>query len=167
MNAYVQFKRDNKDFYAEAFAKGVKTDQGTNSFETVLRRAGTRDGAKGLKKTLEDGKAMYLYGGRKALVREFAAVRQGGRDFVLTPADGKKLAVFHGKVDASGKTKRILMIANTTGPTTPPPSALDARRLKIDLHDYETRTGSGTAHYGYYNYLDLLGFDELVRAIPD
>ena len=166
MNGYVQFKPYNTGFYADDFAKGVKADQGTKTFLLVLQRAAGNPGKK-LKKTLEDGKAMYLYGGRKALVREFAAVRQGGRDFVLTPADGKKLAVFHGKVDASCKTKRILMIANTTGPTTPPPSALDARRLKIDLHDYETRTGSGTAHYGYYNYLDLLGFDELVRAIPD
>jgi hypothetical protein len=168
VNAYVQFKRDNKDFYAEAFAKGVKTDQGTNSFETVLRRAGTRDGAKGLKKTLEDGKAMYLYGGRKALVREFAAFRATAGDFVLTPASGKKLAVFHGKVDASGKTKRILMIANTSGPTTPPPSALNDRRLKeVNLGDWYQTPGPGQGNWGYYNRLDLRGLDLIVRGIPD
>jgi hypothetical protein len=167
VNAYVQFKPYNKDFYAEDFATGVKADQGTNSFELVLKRAGTRDGSKGLKKTLADGHAMYLYGGRKALVREFAAFRASAGNFVLTPASGKNLAVFHGKVDASGKTKRILMIANTSGPTTPPPSALNDRRLKVDLPDYQTQTAPGRGHWGFYNRLDLPGLDRIVRAIPD
>ena len=65
MNAYVQFKSYNKDFYAEDFAKDVKAKQGTDSFETVVRRHSKR-GSKGLAKDLEDGKAIYLYGGRKA-----------------------------------------------------------------------------------------------------
>jgi predicted nucleic acid-binding Zn finger protein len=166
VNAYIRFKDYDPGFYAEAFAKGIKAEQGDNTFESVLRRASASDGTRKIKKTLADGKAMYLYGGRKALVREFDTCRDNIGSFVLKPATGKKLAVFHGKVSTDlGKTKRILMIANTT---TNPPPANDGRRLKVDLGEkYNPRTGSGTGHYGFYNLLDLPGLRKLVFEIPD
>ena len=168
MNGYVQFKPYDEDFYADDFAKGVKQDQGDNTFLTVLQRAADKKAPKKLEKTLKDRHAMYLYGGRKALVREFAAVRQGGHKFILTPASGKKLAVFHGRITVGlNKTKRILMIANTDGPTTPPPSTIRGRRLKVDLGDSYQTQAPGTGHYGFYNKLDLPGLDQIVREIPD
>ena len=163
MNAYVQFKSYNKDFYAEDFAKDVKAKQGTDSFETVVRRHSKR-GSTRLAKDLEDGKAIYLYGGRKALVREFTALKDNVGDFVLKPATGKTLAIFHGKVNAMGKTKRILMIANTTNP---PPADVSSRRLKVDLGDLYQTPGPGRGNWGYYNRLDLRGLDRIVHGIPD
>jgi hypothetical protein len=163
VNAYVRFGAYNKDFYTEAFAKDVKTRQGTDSFETVIRRHSKPNGSKGLARELDDGKAMYLYGGRQALVEAFAAIENRVGNFVLKPASGKQLAVFHGKVNAMGKTKRILMITNTTNP---PPADVRDRRLKIDLYGYQTHA-PGRSHWGFYNLLDLAGLDKLVRAIPD
>jgi hypothetical protein len=164
VKAYLRFASYNKDFYNEVFAKGVKAKQGTDSFEAVLRRHSKANGSKGLARSLEDGKAMYLYGGRQALVDEFAAIQKRVGDFVLKPAGGKSLAVFHGKVNAMGKTKRILMITNTTNP---PPADVRDLRLKIDLGGGYQTPGPGKGNWGFYNLLDLNGLDRLVRAIPD
>lgn len=164
MNAYVRFGTYNKDFYAEAFAKEVKEKQGTDSFDAILRRHSKADGSRGLARNLEDGKAMYLYGGRKALVNEFAAAQNSVKNFVLKPASGKTLAVFHGKVSAMGKTKRILMITNTTNP---PSADVRERRLKVDLGNPYQTPGPGRGNWGFYNVLDLRGLDRIVREIPE
>jgi hypothetical protein len=164
VNAYVKVGSYNKDFYTEDFAKDVKAKQGTDSFSAVLRRHSKRDGSKGLTRQLEDGKAMYLYGGRKALLAEFEAVRNSDKNLVLKPANGKTLAVFHGKVSAMGKTKRILMITNTTNP---PPADVRDRRLKVDLGNGYQTPAPGRGHWGFYNVLDLPGLDQIVQEIPD
>jgi hypothetical protein len=168
VNGYVQFKPYNKDFYADDFAKGVKEDQGNNTFLLILQRAADKKAPKKLEKTLKDQHAMYLYGGRKALVREFTAIRRDGTKFILTPASGKKLAVFHGRITVGlNKTKRILMIANTSSSTTPPLSVLNGRRLMVDLGDSYQTHAPGTGHHGFYNKLDLPGLDQIVHEIPD
>jgi hypothetical protein len=164
VKAYLRFASYNKDFYDEVFAKDVKARQGTDSFEAVLRRHSKLNGSKGLAKNIEDGKAMYLYGGRQALLDQFAAIENRVGDFVLKPAIGKSLAVFHGKVNATGKTKRILMITNTTNP---PPADVRDRRLKVDLGDWYQGSAPGRNHWGFYNILNLGGLRQLVRAIPD
>jgi hypothetical protein len=164
VKAYLRFASYNKDFYDEVFAKDVKARQGTDSFEAVLRRNSKRNGSKGLAKDIEDGKAMYLYGGRQALIDEFATIENRVGKFVLKPASGKSLAVFHGKVNAMGKTKRILMITNTTNP---PPADVRDRRLKIDLGGRYQTPSPGKANWGFYNMLDLSGLRQLVREIPD
>ena len=108
MNAYVRFKDYNKDFYTDAFAKSVKGD-GTVDFESALRLHGGKLQGGKLQKTLEDGKAMYLYGGRKALVNEFNSFKNNVGDFVLKPADTCWGSVYHDKVTVNmNKTKRIL-----------------------------------------------------------
>jgi hypothetical protein len=165
VNAYIKFKPYNKDFYTEAFAKGVKGD-GTVDFESALRLNGGKLQGGKLTKTLEDGKAVYLYGGRKALVREFTAFKNNVGDFVLKPPDTCWLTVYHGKVTVDmNKTKRILMILSYKKSSRVPLDISD-RRLKVDLFEYQT-AATGKANWGFYNHLDLSGLDRLVRAIPD
>ena len=124
MNAYAKFRSYNKDFYTEAFAQFVRGD-GTTAFDRPLRAHSQveelRDGRVRYKRTLEDVKAMYLYGGRRALIRAFVAFDNTYGGIVLTPENGKYLAVFHGKVTvAKLKTKRILMIASFSTTKKPP-----------------------------------------------
>jgi hypothetical protein len=165
VNAYVKFKPYDKNFYADTFAKGVKGD-GTVDFESALRLHGGKLKGGKLQKTLEDGKAMYLYGGRKAMVREFTAFKNNVGDFVLNPPDNCYLSVYHGKITVDrNKTKRILMILSYKKSSRVPLDVSD-RRLIVDLYDYQT-AATGRSNWGFYNHLDLSGLDRIVRAIPD
>ena len=166
MNAYVKFKGYDPNFYTDAFAHAVKGD-GAISFYSALKHSPNGKIINGnLEKTLKDGRAMYLYGGRKALVREFRAFRYNfGADFVLKPADKGYLAVFHGKVTVDrNKTKRILMILSFPK-TGWPPTVIDDRRLKVNLGaPYQSREN---INHGFYDRLDLAGLHRIVHDIPD
>lgn len=165
MNAYIKFNPYKPDFYTDAFAHGVIKGDGTKSFASVLRQHGGKLQGRKLNKTLEDQKAIYLYGGRKALIREFRDFKRDVADFVLTPASGNYLAVFHDRITVSGnKTKRILMILSFSKAGWPP-AAQDNRRLKVILgNDYQPRE---TRNYGFYTKLDFAGLENIVRELPD
>ena len=166
MNAYIKFKPYNKDFYTDDFAKGVVMGNGTKSFESVLRlHGGTLQGGK-LKKTLADQHAIYLYGGRKALVRAFTAFKNNVGDFVVKAPDTCWLTVYHGKITVgtlNNKTKRILMILSYKK-TSRVPLDVNDLRLRVDLYEYQN--GEKT-NVGFYTHLDFAGLKRIVRALPE
>jgi hypothetical protein len=166
VNAYAKFRRYNKDFHTHANATGIKGD-GSVLFDSALRVTSTKEKKpKRYTKTLADGDAMYLYGGRKALVREFTGFKRAFGDFVLRPPDGYWLSVYHDKVIVDrNKTKRILMITSFRT-TSYPSSDISGRRLKVPLFEYQI-PAHGNSNAGFYTNLDLAGLERIVRAIPD
>jgi hypothetical protein len=77
----------------EILAPQSEGGQQRDSFETVLRQH-SRLNERGWRKEIET-EGRYVYGGLKALLTDFAAVQKRLTNFVLTPAGGKFLAVFH------------------------------------------------------------------------
>ena len=167
MNAYAKFLARNNDFYTQANATSIKGD-GTVSFDSRLTHNSRYEkNQKRYTATLDDGRAMYLYGGRKALVKEFTGFKQFSGDFVLRPPDGHWLSVYHDRITVDrNKTKRIVMITSFATTSRPTSNALINRRLIVPLYEYQI-PAHGNSNAGFYTHLDLAGLERLVRALPD
>jgi len=114
----------------QAFSKTVVKKEGTDDFTTL----------KGVKRNqykyilLGEDDALYLYGGRKALIENLTVPDDRNNMFTIKGENGEEeLAIFHDKISVSGgKTKRILMIAQTRG-SYYRPSVLKAKKISVDL----------------------------------
>jgi hypothetical protein len=165
VNAYAKFEPWKQDFYTDTSAKTIKGD-GKVLFDSALRAVGTKPKGQSVRtKTLADGEAMYLYGGKKALVNEFTDFTKFFGDFVLKPPnDSYWLSVYHDRITVDmNKTKRILMITSFLK-TSYSHSAIIDRRLIVDLFEYQIP--GPKSNRGFYTHLDLAGLERLVRALP-
>ncbi len=144
MEAYVAFDQYRSNFDSPDFAKTVVKQQGEKQFALVLGRK---------TKQIADDEAMYLYGGRQALLnalQEYGATAGG---FGLKSATGQDLVVFHGRITAGLKTKRLLMITpNVQGRV----AAVGAnKQLKVPNTN------------GTYELMLSKPLQALIRSIPD
>lgn len=102
MEAYAWVTNSENEFYEKKFAKTVK-DNGTKNFGSLTNSKGNIN--------IDCGKALFLYGGRDAIKEAFEAVKKGNGFVVRPNCDSPdKLGVFVATVDASIKSKKIIMI---------------------------------------------------------
>lgn len=106
MQAYGWKAHIENEFYTKKNALLVK-ERGTDNFDTLTNARGDIE--------LDCGEALFLYGGRSALLAAFKKLRKA---FILQSscANPKLLGVFAGEVTAAVlKSKRIIMIAPADG----------------------------------------------------
>jgi hypothetical protein len=99
MDAYWRIANYDSDFDSKTFASSVK-NEGSSNFDGLNRRNDI---------TLGADSALYLYGGRKALLTKLKPI-----DPRIIGQNWEQLVVLHSKVPAGQKTKRILMITHSS-----------------------------------------------------